>query len=192
MTTGAHRAQDTSELRVVRECEPLPATQLRDGVRHATLDDANALAWLRCLSLQVAFERGVLSEPPVLRDLSQEAARWALRLARGEGAVLVALREGQVVGHVACSLRRTRAEDAPQATIDTFHVEPRFWHAPVAEHLLTACATWVLRHGAASLAFSVLTENVGMQRLLAHAGFVLEAQLARQRRLYSRFVLRLD
>jgi RimJ/RimL family protein N-acetyltransferase len=62
----------------------------------------------------------------------------------------------------------------------------------VAEHLLTACATWVLRHGAASLAFSVLTENVGMQRLLAHAGFVLEAQLARQRRLYSRFVLRLD
>jgi ribosomal protein S18 acetylase RimI-like enzyme len=104
-------------------------------VRPATLEDAEAIARVHIRSWQAAYTHLFPAEELAGLSVPARTRAWADAIERG-WKVLVATREGEIVGFASCS--QSRDDDAPGlGELMTIYVDPNVWGRGVGRQLIS-------------------------------------------------------
>ena len=143
-------------------------------IRPATHADLQQLGRLGAMLMHThfAFDQQRFLPPG---DDPENGYAWflATQLDDPEAAVLVALREEQIVGYVYVALEPLSWKElrGPAGFIHDIVVEPRAQRAGVARQLLDAAVTWLRDRGAPQAVLWTATANDRAQGLFESAGF---------------------
>ena len=143
-------------------------------IRPATRDDLPALGRLGALLMRTHydFDRRRFLSPG---GDPENGYAWFLgtQIDRSDCVVLVAERDGQVVGYVYAGLEELSWKELRDAAgfIHDVVVDDRGRRLGVATALIEAAAEWLRAHGAPRVMLWTAEQNVGAQKLFAKLGF---------------------
>jgi ribosomal protein S18 acetylase RimI-like enzyme len=143
-------------------------------VRPATPADLPALGTLGALLMRThyAFDSRRFLPPG---DAPEEGYAWFLetQLRQPDAVILVAERDGHVVGYVYAGLEPLSWKElrGPAGFIHDIVVDEHSRHRGVARELLDAAVVWLREHGAPRVMLWTATPNARAHRLFQAAGF---------------------
>jgi GNAT superfamily N-acetyltransferase len=143
-------------------------------VRRATRRDLPVLGRLGALLMRIHYEfdrRRFVA--PVGNPEAGYAQFLGSQLDVGDAIVLVAEREGAVVGYVYAGIEPFSWKELRDAAgfVHDVVVDPEARHAGIATALMEAAAAWVHTQGVASLMLWTASPNTGAQQLFTRLGF---------------------
>jgi ribosomal protein S18 acetylase RimI-like enzyme len=146
----------------------------------ASADDCRAIAELHVASWRAAYAHLLAAEYLSGLSVEQREASWRKVLAEGRSELLVARRDGVILGFA--SFGPSRDQDAPPARGELWaiYVHPDAWSTGVGRRLLAAARERLAASGHASASIWVLAGNERAIRFYAAAGFALEPESAKE------------
>jgi ribosomal protein S18 acetylase RimI-like enzyme len=155
-------------------------------VRPATPDDVPAMARLHARSWPVAY-RGLLPDrliANVVADESARAERWRRRIAdhAAPGGVLVAERDGRIVGHVFWAPGEDADATRDTAEVQAIYVDPDATGQGAGRAMLAAATASIEAMGFATITLWVLTANARARRFYEAAGWRPDGRIMVERR----------
>jgi ribosomal protein S18 acetylase RimI-like enzyme len=143
-------------------------------VRHATLEDAKAIATIHVLSWQAAYKGIVPAGFLAAMSVDQREGMWRQRLEHGAPGTWVLEEHGGVLGWI--SVGPSRDADALSSTSELWaiYVDPKHWRRGVGQRLWDEVEDQLRRSGFSDVTLWVLQLNTDASAFYRANGFVID------------------
>jgi L-amino acid N-acyltransferase YncA len=143
-------------------------------VRHATAEDARAIATIHVLSWQAAYQGVVPAHFLASMSIDQREGMWRQTLERGAPSTWLMEEHGGVLGWI--SAGPSRDTDAVSSTSELWaiYVDPKHWRRGVGQCLWNEAEDQLRRAGFSDVTLWVLKDNAGALAFYHSNGFVVD------------------